>query len=261
MTSDPIRLLDDPQTAASLRGDLAQANAAVVEGLDHGAGLAALKAAIASEAAAASGASGGAGVLGKIAIAVLLVGGGAAAIWAATRTDANEAEPSVKAASTVGEARRAPDPEPKPAIVPPIVEAPTTVSDVEDEPAPVPTPEEDDAAEVASPEPVAKVQRPRAKQGAPADAADRVLREARMIADAREALAARPGVALSLAHRAAREFPQGQLVEEREAITIRALVKLGRTDAARARAERFLARYGTGPHAESVRSAIAASAP
>jgi hypothetical protein len=51
--------------------------------------------------------------------------------------------------------------------------------------------------------------------------------------------------ALEAADRHTRDFPHGQLTEEREAIAIQALVKLGRTAEARARADRFRARY---PH-------------
>ena len=265
MTSDPTRLLDDPQTAAALRGDLTHASAATVQGLDHAAGIAGLKVAIAAETAAAGTAAAGAGSLAKIAIVVALVGGGAVAVWAATRGDGATAPEPVQAASTAKSLVEAPGAEPAPVrtevqrlaeLEPPTRELPVA--------APAPEPEEEEP--LSEPEPAAGSHRHRTAakghKAAPPDvaAADRVLREARMIADARAALGSSPTKALALAQQAAREFPRGQLVEEREAIAIRALAGLGRTQAANTRAERFLARYGSGPHAEAVRRAIASTA-
>jgi hypothetical protein len=74
---------------------------------------------------------------------------------------------------------------------------------------------------------------------------------------ARVALAAgAPGEALEAVARHARDFPQGQLTEEREAIAVRALVKAGRDGEARARGTRFLARYPRSVAAPAVRAAI-----
>ncbi|HTQ05124.1 MAG TPA: hypothetical protein VMI54_14770 [Polyangiaceae bacterium] len=52
-----------------------------------------------------------------------------------------------------------------------------------------------------------------------------------------------------------RDEPNGLLAQEREALTIEALAAVGRRDAARARADAFLARYPTSPHALAVRRA------
>jgi hypothetical protein len=49
--------------------------------------------------------------------------------------------------------------------------------------------------------------------------------------------------ALEAVNRHAREFPRGQLSEEREAIAVQALVRLGRDDDARSRGARFRKRY------------------
>lgn len=86
---------------------------------------------------------------------------------------------------------------------------------------------------------------------------DDVLREARTVASARASLATDPRKALRLAEEAEKDFPDGQLVEERRAIAIRALAALGRMDEARDRATGFLARFGRGAHAKAVRRAIA----
>lgn len=85
---------------------------------------------------------------------------------------------------------------------------------------------------------------------------DGVLREARMVARARASLAADPARAFELAEQAERDFPEGQLIEERRAIAIAALVALGRMDEARPRAQRFLARFSRGAHADAVRRAL-----
>ena len=90
---------------------------------------------------------------------------------------------------------------------------------------------------------------------------DDVLREARMVAQARASLAKDPSRALELTEQAEEEFPQGQLVEERRALAIRALAALGRHEQARRRADEFLARFGRGAHAEAVRRAVAPEAP
>ncbi|MEM9456109.1 MAG: hypothetical protein AAGF11_18145 [Myxococcota bacterium] len=85
---------------------------------------------------------------------------------------------------------------------------------------------------------------------------DSVLREARMVAKARSQLSRDPQRALALVQQAEKEFPYGQLVEERRAIAIQALVALGRKDEAHRQADAFLARYGRGAHAAAVRRAL-----
>jgi hypothetical protein len=61
---------------------------------------------------------------------------------------------------------------------------------------------------------------------------------------ARIALARGEGAeALDAAERHAKEFPRGRLSEEREALAIRALAMIQRTDEARSREERFRARF------------------
>jgi hypothetical protein len=253
-SSDPTRLFDDPQVAASLRGDLAHAKAATVQGLDHAAGVAGLQAAIAAEAGAATGAASGASSFSKVAIAILLVGGAAVAVWGATRGH-DVVEPEVASATSVGDAApRARSIEPEPAPVEPTrIEPAAAPVVVTNEPAP----EEEGATEAIESSKVSRSRATKVRKPVPeGDATDRVLREAQLVADARDALGHDPNGALTLVQQAAREFPSGQLVEEREAIAIRALAKLGRSEAARARAERFLARFGSGPHAEAVRRAI-----
>jgi hypothetical protein len=53
-----------------------------------------------------------------------------------------------------------------------------------------------------------------------------------------------------------RRFPDGILLQEREALTISALAELGRSSEASARARAFLRAFPQSPHAERVRRAV-----
>lgn len=65
-----------------------------------------------------------------------------------------------------------------------------------------------------------------------------------LVTRAQTALArGRAGEALEALFEHQRRFPRGQFTEEREALAIQALARLGRTEQAAARAERFRARY------------------
>lgn len=71
-------------------------------------------------------------------------------------------------------------------------------------------------------------------------ASEAVAAERALLDSARVALAnGEPSQVLALTERHEKEFPRGRLVEEREALMIRALVKLGRRDEARERGARF----------------------
>jgi hypothetical protein len=77
------------------------------------------------------------------------------------------------------------------------------------------------------------------------------------LARARHVLATDPASALALAEAGQREFSDGLFGEEREAIEVLALARLGRHREAAARGRRFLARHPRGPLSEQVRAAIA----
>ena len=62
--------------------------------------------------------------------------------------------------------------------------------------------------------------------------------------------------ALTAVDRHAREYPDGALVEEREALAIKSLVALGRRDEARARAQRFEQRFPNGLLLRTVKGAV-----
>lgn len=65
------------------------------------------------------------------------------------------------------------------------------------------------------------------------------LDESALLDRARAQLASDPAAALAATARHARHFPRGLLVEEREVIAVDALMRLGRSETARARARRF----------------------
>ena len=74
-----------------------------------------------------------------------------------------------------------------------------------------------------------------------------------MLAIRRTLLAGNAREALSLLARAHADFPHGALAEEREALSVRALLGAGETDAARQRGEAFLRRFPRSPQAGEVR--------
>jgi hypothetical protein len=74
---------------------------------------------------------------------------------------------------------------------------------------------------------------------------------------ARSALArGEAGEALAATERHAREYPDGSLLEEREAIAVKALVALGRMDEARTRARALELRFPNGLTVRAVKAAV-----
>jgi len=80
--------------------------------------------------------------------------------------------------------------------------------------------------------------------------------EVKLVARAQDALRARPDEALALCSDHAKRFPSGMLVQEREVIAIEALVKTGRKDEARARANRFKARFPGSTHTRRIETIL-----
>jgi hypothetical protein len=81
--------------------------------------------------------------------------------------------------------------------------------------------------------------------------------ESRRVADARARLrAGNASGALGVLDSIRRDFPNGVLVQERDALTIEALLALGEYSRARSLATAFLARYPGSPHAEAARRAL-----
>ncbi|WP_438000781.1 hypothetical protein WMF26_14155 [Sorangium sp. So ce185] len=132
-------------------------------------------------------------------------------------------------------------------------------------PPPAPEPAPAPAAEPA-PAPVARREAPRnARPAAPTPDAiaavdnDDLVRESNLVDKSRAALAQDPAAALAALARHEADFPKGRLAEEREFIAIRALMRLGRADEARARAAAFVARYPSSSFAEPVRRIVSAT--
>lgn len=94
--------------------------------------------------------------------------------------------------------------------------------------------------------------RPEAEPRAPASGTE----EATLLRSARQALARSPERALSLTEDHLRLFPHGILDQEREALAIEALIKLGRIVKARTRAHDFERTYRDSPHRTRIERAF-----
>lgn len=120
----------------------------------------------------------------------------------------------------------------------------------------------DDAPWIAVPQASAPAETPPAPalRVAPshADVSARGLDAERALLDvARSSLAhGEPAAALAATRRHASEYPRGALVEEREALTIKALVAAGRREEARTRAADFEQRFPNGLMLRAVRAAV-----
>ncbi len=286
MTSDPVRLLEDPAAAPALRSDLVHAVEAEVQGLNLAAGLAALQKATATVTSSTTVVA-GTSLLTKLGIAAG-VSVGAVALWLGLGAGPRAGDDERVAAPAVTPAmeREAPQSEPpvderfEAAVVPERVEASAPAKpEPEKAAASEPHGELDEGSEPELTQSQqgagrkatsgarrkgATGERPSGEKAGAASSGssddDSVLREAKLVAKARSNLARDPARALVLAEEAERDFPRGQLVEERRAIAIRALVALGRLDEAQRRAEPFLAEHGRGAHAAAVRRALEAAA-
>jgi hypothetical protein len=100
----------------------------------------------------------------------------------------------------------------------------------------------------ASTEPSAKPVAPTVTKSAAPNPAD----EVKLLERAQDALKSNPTEALALCNEHARLYPNGMLAQEREVIAVEALVKSGRTAEARARADKFKARYPGSSHARRI---------
>ncbi|MBX7077920.1 MAG: hypothetical protein K1X88_01960 [Nannocystaceae bacterium] len=262
---EPTRWLDEPSGAADFGGpamlrDLAQFGAAKASGLDHAAGLVALRGAIASQTAAVPAAAAATKAIGIKTVVGGLALGALVGWWALQRpSPSTPAKPEVVAVAPAtaehaasGSDATAPAATPAvgpraPAVVPP----PAEPEAIGDDPVIV----DDDEADTPRPRTAVRKPKPDVREGEDASA-DRYLEEAQLVARARKALSGDPATALQLTKQHAKEFPKGALVEERRALSIRALAALGRMDEAQRDAESFLASFGDGPHAAAVRRAV-----
>jgi hypothetical protein len=99
--------------------------------------------------------------------------------------------------------------------------------------------------------------RPAAQRPEPIPSSRGLAAERALLDVARTALArGEPAQALAATNRHAHEYPDGALVEEREALAIKALVALGRRDEARTRAREFERRFPNGLMLRAVKGAV-----
>lgn len=133
-------------------------------------------------------------------------------------------------------------------------------------PAPVPSPRAlpapvaplEPPPEALPPRPAVRVRAPEVVEPPQPTASELELQEGAVLLRARRALSRHePEVALLACEEHAQTFAQGRLAPEREAIAIDALHALGRVDQARARAERFIARWPASAYADRARRALA----
>lgn len=247
MSSDPTRLRDDQAIPEWCREALLDEASAAPPGFDEAAGLASLRGAIAAAGPAPAARDGVSRWLARSL-------GGVAAI---VTVGAFVAISSSSEEST-------PPPPTAPAIAHESPVSPTTP----------PAPEEQAiAVESLPPAPIAPIAPPRTKPVAapfvgakplgakdvesaarPAPAAD-PLEETRHLAALRRLAEHDPEAAITFAAEGDRRFLRGIFGEEREAIAIACLARLGRTDEANRRAVRFLENYPESPFAPSVRRA------
>jgi hypothetical protein len=114
------------------------------------------------------------------------------------------------------------------------------------------------AARRDKPEPTASTTpepAPSAASAAPKAAAPNT-EEYRLLREARRALSTDPARALALAEEHASRFSGGMLGQEREAIAIEALSRLGRTGQASSRAQAFLRRFPNSPYRNRIERAV-----
>lgn len=83
--------------------------------------------------------------------------------------------------------------------------------------------------------------------------------EYRLLRSARQAIGDAPARALQLTDEHRHRFARGMLAQEREAIAVEALVRLGRSSEGRVRAQAFFADYPSSPYRVRVERAVSAS--
>ena len=224
MSDEPKRLLEDPETSDLLRSDLEVARGADV-GYDASAGLARLQAAIALPPAPPAAPTGAAAGAGKAALWWVTAGlgiVGTAVVFAVTRPEA-----------------------PKPAPVSPPAVTASTVQIAPSASAPDDVPTVD-----LSTLPVEKAPTALPSASAPMSAEERLRAEMKDLAEIR---GSSPAQALERANQGHQKFKGGMFYQEREALAISALTKLGRSAEAKSRAQQFLATFPKGPYAERIR--------
>lgn len=247
MSSDPIRLRDDQAIPEWCREALLDEVSASAPGFDEAAGLASLRDAIAAAGTAPAAREGVprwlARSLGGVAV-IATVG----AVVAVSSWSEEGSSPPPRAPAIAEERPASPETPPAPA------EPGIAVESLPPAPiAPIAAPR---TKPVATPSVVAKPLVPKDVESAvQAPTAADPLEETRHLAALRRLAEHDPEAAITFAAEGDRRFPRGILGEEREAIAIACLARLGRPDEANRRAVRFQKNYPESPFVPSVRRA------
>jgi type IV secretory pathway VirB10-like protein len=250
--SEPTRLLEDPTVASTLQSDLASATAASPVVYQVEAGLVRFQASMGASGAvpatsaatvAASSASGGAKLW--LAAGGLAVAGGLALVLFGGGEQPQP--PALQPAVAVAEVDEAKQAAPPAEEVPKVEEAVAPAAS----PEPVPAVEPEPEVELPAAKPASKKTR-----AVEESATSAFLREAKKVQQAKKALTSDPAKTLRLLRAVDREFPKGQLMEERAGLRVLALFGTGRADEGKRKAEAYLGRYPKGTLASRVRRAL-----
>lgn len=251
MSSDPIRLRDDQAIPEWCREALLDEASASGPGFDEAAGLASLRGAIAAEGTVPAARDRVSPWLARSigGVAAVVAAGAVIAVssWSTQSTSPPPQAPAVAHESPVS-------PETPPAPAEPGIAAAEQGITVESlPPAPIAPPS---TKPLATPSVSAKPSGAKQVESAvKAPTAADPLEETRHLAALRRLAEHDPEAAITFAAEGDRRFPRGILGEEREAIAIACVARLGRADEANRRAVRFLKNYPESPFAPSVRRA------
>jgi hypothetical protein len=245
MNGPPKRIIEDPGMPRELRDGLLRAQRAPVLRYDTAAGLARFQASIVAGAPPPTAPHGLAGATGAVSktglfwgIAAVGTAGVVAAVLHGSILDGG-------APTEVGDGAASASPSNGPPAETRRVDPRAVAPSSEESAGPRSIETEEHPAGVAE-ERRAPVARP--------DADAMLRREIAQLAEARRQLGTSPDRALALALRGQREFPRGMLGEERDAIVIFALDRLGRQAEALERAEAYVERHPRGPFTSPVRA-------
>jgi hypothetical protein len=271
LSTEPTRLLDDPDLDPSLRHDLelARVHSPIAYSVD--AGLARFEQAIHGASTMPPGGSiAGLRVLGWFLGAAVVLGGVGYWLTALRGGDDQVARADTSAATVRSEEELVADPPSSdvhenllhaasaaegPLVHESIAEAGERAG--AGDAGTAPTQAEGGSPELDAPAPPRSTSKP-ARPGPvePNHEAPSLADEAAQINAARKALASDPSKTLALMQAAEQQFPNGAMIEERRGYTILALVALGRTTEAEAAADAYLERWPKGTLSRRVREAL-----
>ena len=260
---EPTRLLDDPSELSELRDAIVREQELRVD-YDEAKGLERFRAAIGAGASApelpATSEPRPTGAVRSwtstaprlvVGVAALIAGASVGVAWLGARDATSPAASPGAEIQTILDTSEPAKPAPVPTLA--VESLPTAESLSAAEPAPAPA--------ASSRPPVARSPRtadaPAATpaESAPTASAPDPLEETRHLGALRRVAASDPHRALSMVDEGNRRFAGGSFREEREAIAIDVLARLGREDEAKRAAAAFLATYPTSPFASKVRRA------